>query len=187
MAEVAYVRVSSTDQNLDRQLEALKGLELKKVFEEKASAKDAKRPQLQTCLEWLRDGDTLHVHSMDRLARNLMDLRGIVEGLTARGITVRFHKENMVFTGGENAVQKLLFQVLGAFAEFERELIKERQREGIQAAKAKGKQIGRAKKLADKQVAQLKAEACVPDVNKSTLAKKYGIGRKTLYRYLSEG
>jgi len=184
MAEAAYVRVSSQDQNLDRQLEAFKDLNLKKVFQEKASAKDAKRPELQFCMEWLRDGDILHVHSMDRLARNLMDLRGIVEDLTARGITIQFHKENMEFKGGESAIQKLLFQVLGAFAEFERELIRERQKEGIRAAKAKGKQIGRAKKLTEEQIKQLRIEAAKSDANKSALAEKYGIGRKTLYRYL---
>lgn len=186
MAEVAYVRVSSADQKYDRQLEALKGLDLKKVFKEKASAKDAQRPELQFCMEWLREGDTLHVHSMDRLARNLMDMRTIVEDLTRRRITVQFHKENMTFTGGENAVQKLLFQVMGAFAEFERELIKERQREGIKAARAAGKQIGRAKKLSKEQVLKLKQEASEPDANKSKLAEKYGIGRKTLYRYLKD-
>lgn len=184
MAEAAYVRVSSTDQNLDRQKEAFKDLKLKKIFEEKASAKDAKRPELQFCMEWLREGDVLHVHSMDRLARNLMDMRTIVEDLTARGITVQFHKENMTFSGGENAVQKLLFQVMAAFAEFERELIRERQKEGIKAARKAGKQIGRAKKLTDKQISQLMEEANQPDANKSALAEKYGIGRKTLYRYL---
>lgn len=184
MAEVAYVRVSDVSQNLDRQLDAFKDMKLKKVFQEKASAKDAQRPELQFCMEWLRDGDVLHVHSMDRLARNLEDMQSIVRTLTDRGVTVKFHKENMSFSGGENAIQKLLFQVMGAFAEFERELIRERQKEGIRAAKAAGKQIGRARKLSDEQVKQLREEADKPDANKSALAEKYGIGRKTLYRYL---
>ena len=90
----------------------------------------------------------------------------------------------MEFKRGESAIQKLLFQVMGAFAEFERELRRERQKEGIQAAKAKGKQIGRAKKLTEKQIKQLREEAAEPNANKSVLAKKYGIARKTLYRYL---
>src|SRR5690242_8114080 len=119
---IGYVRVSTVDQNTARQLD---GVELDRVFEEKASAKNAERPVLQDALRYLRDGDTLVVHSMDRLARNLLDLRQIVEGLTARGVTVAFTKENLVFTADATPMAKLLLNMMGAFAEFEREIILE--------------------------------------------------------------
>ena len=98
-SNVGYIRVSSYSQNTDRQLV---GVELDKKFTEKASAKNADRPQLEACLEWLRDGDTLHVHSIDRLARNLFDLQKIVGQLTAKRVTVQFHKENLTFSGDSN-------------------------------------------------------------------------------------
>ena len=123
---IGYVRVSSVDQNELRQLD---GVQLDKKFTDKASGKDTKRPQLQAALEYLRDGDVLVVHSMDRLARNLDDLRRMVTELTGRGVVVEFVKENLTFTSEDNAMSKLLLSVMGAFAEFERALIKERQRE----------------------------------------------------------
>ena len=180
--QIGYVRVSTADQNTARQLE---GMELDRVFEEKASAKDAARPQLQECMKYLRHGDTLHVHSIDRLARNLADLQRIVEDLTGKGVSVRFHKETLTFSGGENAMQKLMLQMMGAFAEFERSLIRERQREGIQAAKRRGKQIGAKKKLTPAQVAEIKArlEKCEP---KAALAREYGVSRQTLYNAVAE-
>src|SRR3989442_929382 len=134
---IGYVRVSSAGQNTVRQLD---GVELDVVFEEKASAKDAKRPVLQEMLRsGLRWGDTLVVHSMDRLARNVVDLRQIIEGLTDRGVAVQFIKEGLTFTNEANSSAKLLLNVMGAVAEFEREIIHERQREGIAHARAAGK------------------------------------------------
>ena len=135
MATVGYVRVSSVDQNTVRQLD---GLTLDKTFTDKASGKDTKRPQLERALEFLREGDTLVIHSMDRLARNLDDLRRVVLGLTKKGVKVRFEKEDLTFTGEDSPMANLLLSVMGAFAQFERELIKERQREGIAIAKKKG-------------------------------------------------
>lgn len=152
MANVGYIRVSSYGQNTDRQLA---DVELDQVFEEKASAKDAKRPVLQDCLRYLREGDTLHVHSMDRLARNLFDLQKLVSDLTEQGVVVQFHKEHLTFTGDKNPMATLLLQVMGAIAQFERALIKERQREGIAAAKAKGKRVGAKPKLTNEQVAEI--------------------------------
>ena len=140
---VGYRRVSSRDQNFDRQLT---WVELDRVFDEKASARTADRPQLKACLGYVRAGDTLHVHSIDRLARNLTDLTAIVDNLTALGVTVRFHKEAMTFDGREeNPMNRLMLQMLGAVAEFERNLINERRREGQDAATTK--QIRASEKL----------------------------------------
>jgi len=180
MANVGYIRVSSYGQNTDRQLA---GLDLDQLFEEKASAKDTKRPVLQECLRYLRKGDTLHVHSMDRLARNLFDLQKLVGELTGQGVAVQFHKEHLTFTGEENPMATLLLQVMGAIAQFERTLIKERQREGIAAAKAKGKQVGAKPKLTGEQVAEIR-QRVAEGAFKSDLAREYGVSRQTLYASL---
>src|SRR5271154_7035619 len=113
---VGYIRVSSIDQNTERQLE---GMELDKTFTDKVSGKDVNRPQLKAALDYLRDGDVLVVHSMDRLARNLVDLRTLVDDLTRRGVQVRFIKEALTFTGDDTSTAKLLLSVMGAVAEFE--------------------------------------------------------------------
>ena len=178
--QVGYVRVSSAGQNVDRQLA---GLDLVKVFEDQASAKDMKRPQLAACLAYLREGDTLHVHSMDRLARNLDDLRGLVRDLTARGVVVQFHKEALTFTGEASPMANLLLSMLGAVAEFERALIRERQAEGIALAKARGAYTGRPPSLSPDQVAELKGRAAAGE-KKADLARAYGISRETVYAYL---
>lgn len=177
MSQIGYTRVSSYSQNTDRQLV---GIELDKVFSEKASAKDAKRPQLQECLEWIREGDVLHVHSIDRLARNLFDLQSLVEQVTAKGVAIQFHKESLTFTGDENPMQVCMLQMMGAFAEFERSLINERRKEGMAQAKAKGKQIGRKAKLTEEQVAEIKERISQGEA-KTALAKEYGVSRQTLY------
>ena len=139
---IAYIRVSSVDQNTSRQLKD-SGITFDKTFTDKASAKDTNRPQLQAMLNHVREGDTVHVHSMDRLARNQGELLALVEDLTGRGVTVQFHKESLTFTGGDNPFSKLMLGVLGAVAEFERSLINERRKEGQKAAKEAGKHIGR--------------------------------------------
>ncbi|MCG7869435.1 MAG: recombinase family protein [Candidatus Thiodiazotropha taylori] len=181
MSNVGYIRVSSYGQNTDRQLT---GIELDKVFEEKASAKDAQRPQLTACREWLRDGDTLHIHSIDRLARNLSDLQQIVDELTSQGVTVQFHKESLTFSGSNDPMQRLMLQMMGAFAEFERALINERRREGMAAAKLKGKQIGAKRKLTSDDVVDIKRRLASGE-SKKALAEAYGITRQTLYTSLS--
>jgi DNA invertase Pin-like site-specific DNA recombinase len=179
--QVAYIRVSTLDQNTGRQLD---GQAFDKTFTDKASGKDASRPQLQAALEYLREGDTLHVHSMDRLARNVDDLRAIVKGLTSRSVVVRFHKEGLTFTGEDSPMSSLLLSMLGAVAEFERSLIRERQREGIAIAKTKGVYKGRKKALTEAQVEVLKGKAKEPGQSKTELAKEYGISRETLYQYI---
>ena len=125
---IGYVRVSSFDQNPERQLDQV---QVDKLFTDKASGKDTQRPQLDALLSFAREGDTVVVHSMDRLARNLDDLRRLVHTLTKRGIRIEFVKECLSFTGEDSPMANLLLSVMGAFAEFERALIGERQREGI--------------------------------------------------------
>ncbi len=139
---IGYIRVSTLDQNPDRQLE---GVQVSKVFIDKASGKDTQRPQLEALLSYVREGDTLVVHSMDRLARNLDDLRRMVQQLTGRGVRIEFVKEALTFTGEDSPMANLLLSVMGAFAEFERALIRERQREGISLAKQRGVYRGRKK------------------------------------------
>jgi DNA invertase Pin-like site-specific DNA recombinase len=177
---IGYVRVSSFDQNPERQLE---NISLNKVFTDKASGKDTKRPELEALLAFAREGDTVVVHSMDRLARNLDDLRRLVQMLTKRGIRIEFVKEGLHFTGEDSPMANLLLSVMGAFAEFERALIRERQREGIALAKKRGAYRGRKKALSPEQVANLRQRAAAGD-QKAALAREFGISRETLYQYL---
>ena len=179
--QIAYIRVSSVGQNTARQLD---GVALDKTFEDKVSGKDTNRPALQECLDYLREGDTLHVHSMDRLARNLDDLRRMVKELTGRGVAVKFHKEGLTFTGDDSPMATLLLSMLGAVAEFERSLIAERRQEGIAIAKAKGDVYkGRKPSLSDEKAAELNKRAAEGE-NKAALAREFGISRATLYAYI---
>ncbi len=179
---IGYVRVSTLDQSTVRQLD---GVVLDKVFEDKASGKDMDRPQLQLCLEFVRDGDTLVVHSMDRLARNLDDLRKTVKLLTGKGVRVEFVKESLTFTGDDNPMSNLLLSVMGAFAEFERALIRERQREGIAVAKKAGVYKGRKPSFTGDKRAEILARVSAGE-NVSKLGREYGISRQTIYSYLRE-
>ncbi|OED47313.1 transposase [Endozoicomonas sp. (ex Bugula neritina AB1)] len=178
---VGYIRVSSVDQNTARQLD---GISLDASFEDHCSGKDTNRPQLQACLQHLRKGDRLHVHSIDRLARNLKDLQMLVEELTGQKVSIQFHKENLVFSGDSNPMHILMFQMMGAFAEFERSMIRERQREGMAAARKQGKQIGAKPKLTTEQVSELKKRLNAGE-QKKALAVEYGISRQTLYNLLA--
>lgn len=180
--QIGYIRVSTLLQNTARQLA---DVELNEVFEDKASGKDTNRPQLDACLKFLRKGDTLHVHSMDRLARNLDDLRRIVKELTGRGVAVKFEKESLTFTGESSPMANLLLNMLGAVAEFERALILERQREGIAIAKAAGVYRGRKPSLTPEKVVELRQRADAGE-KKATLAREYGISRETVYSYLGK-
>ena len=177
---IGYIRVSTIDQKGDRQLE---GVQLDRRFEDKASGKDSKRPQLEALLEFAREGDTVIVHSMDRLARNLDDLRRIVKELTGQGVRVEFIKESLTFTGDDSPMATLLLSVMGAFAEFERSLIRERQREGIALAKAKGAYKGRKPALTAEDIALLKSKVS-EGIPKARLAVGFGISRETVYQYL---
>lgn len=184
---VGYVRVSSLDQNPARQLEHFDSLPdhlaLDRVFTDRASGKDTSRPQLEALLGFVREGDTVVVHSMDRLARNLDDLRALVQVLTGRGVKIEFLKESLSFTGEDSPMSHLLLSVMGAFAEFERALIRERQREGIALAKGRGAYRGRKKALSPEQVAAL-PERLAQGVSKAQLARELGVSRETLYQYL---
>lgn len=146
MAQVGYVRTSSVDQNTARQLD---GVQVDELFTDKVSGATTDRPQLQAMLKYVRKGDTIHVHSIDRLARSLADLLSLVEELNAKGIHIRFHKEQLEFTGENSPMQKLMLSMMGSFAEFERSMIRERQREGIAKAKEAGVYKGRAKSVDD--------------------------------------
>ncbi len=174
-----YKRVSTTDQNTDRQL---LGIECDREYVEKISGKDTNRPELQAMLLNLRSGDVINVHSMDRLARNTKDLLSIVEEITTKGTKIIFHKENLSFASNKSdPYQKMMMTMLGAVAELERNLILERQREGIALAKAKGKYKGGKKKLSDEAIAEIKELIKNRSTNITQLAKDYKVSRRTIY------
>ena len=182
-AKVGYVRVSTVDQNTSRQLVNLK---LDRIFEEKVSGKNVQdRPILKEMISYVRDGDELYVHSMDRLARNLEDLLKLVHQITNKGVTIHFVKENLNFEAKEKAspMSKLLLSVMGAVSEFERALILERQREGIAQAKARGAYKGR--KPVDAKLLEDTRQMLASGKSESSVAKQLGIARTTLYKYLS--
>ncbi|GAB3686545.1 recombinase family protein [Salinisphaera aquimarina] len=179
---IGYVRVSSLDQNPERQLEQVA---VDRVFTDKASGKDVHRPELEQLISFVREGDTVVVHSMDRFARNLDDLRRLVQSLTQRGVGIEFIKENLTFTGEASPMANLMLFVMGAFAEFERALIRERQREGIALARKRGAYRGRKKALSPDRIAELRQRVANGE-QKAKLARDFGIGisRETLYQYL---
>ena len=178
--KIGYIRVSSFDQNPERQLE---NIELDKKFVDKASGKDTNRPALTELLDYIREDDTIIVHSMDRLARNLDDLRRIVQKLNKQNIKIQFVKENLIFTGEDSPMSQLLLSVMGAFAEFERALIRERQKEGIELAKAKNLYKGRKPSLDEAQVLFLKEQIAL-GIPKAKLARDLNVSRRTIYQYL---
>ncbi|SRR5258708_15490787 len=177
---VGYRRVSTLDQNTTRQLD---GIELDRVFEDKLSGKDVNRPQLTAMLKHVREGDTVVVHSLDRLGRNLDDLRKLVKDLTGRGVQVQFIKENLIFSGDDSPMSNLLLNIMASFAEFERELIRERQREGIALAKKAGAYRGRKPSLTADAVVELRKRVAAGE-KKSALAAEYGVTRMTIYNAL---
>jgi DNA invertase Pin-like site-specific DNA recombinase len=179
---VGYIRVSTIDQNTDRQLD---GVAVDKVFTDKASGKDTSRAQLAAMLDFVREGDTVVVHSMDRLARDLNDLLTLVRGLVERGVRVEFVKEALTFTGEDSPIAHLMLSIMGAVAQFERAMIRERQREGIAKAKARGVYTGRKPALTPARAAELRARAAAGEP-KTVLAKEFGISRDTVYTYLQE-
>ncbi|HYW58501.1 MAG TPA: recombinase family protein [Polaromonas sp.] len=185
---IGYVRVSSADQNDARQLD---GVVLDKTFTDKASGKDTNRPQLQAMFEFVREGDHIYVHSMDRLSRSLRDLQEVVESMTGKGISVTFTKENLTFeppaTGADahkTAYSTLMLQLLGAVSQFERALIKERQREGIAIAKSKKLYKGRKPALDKAAVAKLQ-QMVAEGMSKVEISETLGISRASVYVYLN--
>lgn len=177
---IGYVRVSTVDQNPERQLS---GITLDKVFTDHASGRTRNRPALKEMLNYVREGDVIYVHSMDRLARNVDDLRQLVDSLTQQGIRIKFVRESLEFAGDDNAMSRLLLTMLGAVAEFSRAQLLENQREGIAKAKAAGKYKGRKAILNKAQVAELKARVAAGEA-KAALAREYKMSRQTLYQYL---
>lgn len=180
---IGYIRVSSIDQNTVRQLD---GIQVDKVYTDRASGKDTNRPQLQAALDYARDGDVLVVHSMDRLARNITDLLHTVESLNQRGVVVEFVKESLIFTGDDSAISKLMLTIMGGVSEFERAMIHERQLEGILKAKQAGKYRGRQSTMTVAQVKVIRDRAAAGE-NKSSLAREFMLSRQTIYNILSAG
>lgn len=175
MTIVGYKRVSSTDQKLDRQ--ELLGCE--KVFEEKVSGSSKERKALADLMDWVREGDTVLVWSIDRLARDLRDLQDIVSGLNKKGVSISFISEGLSFSADKNdAFAKLQLQMMGAFAEFERSIIRKRQAEGIAKAKERGVYNGRKATIDRNEIDRLKSVGLSPTL----IAKKLGIGRASVYR-----
>jgi DNA invertase Pin-like site-specific DNA recombinase len=174
---IGYKRVSTLDQTTARQLD---GIELDRVFEDRLSGKDMNRPRLAAMVKHVREGDTVIVHSLDRLGRNLGDLRKLVTDLTNRGVKVQFLKENLIFTGEDSPMSNLLLNMMGAFAEFERALIRERQREGIAIAKKAGAFKGRKPKFDADRLVEIRKRAAAGE-SKANLAAAYGVTRMTIY------
>lgn len=177
---LGYKRVSSVDQNTVRQLD---GVAIDEMFEDKVSGKDTNRPALQAMLKHARKGDTIVCHSMDRLARNMDDLRKLVKELTSKGVKVQFVKESLTFTGEDNAMSNLLLSMLGAVAEFERAIIGERQREGVQLAKLRGAYKGRKQEMTPERVEEIKRRVEAGET-KAAIARDMKISRETVYQYL---
>lgn len=183
---VGYIRVSTLDQNADRQHIALNAAHVEKIYEDHISGANTDRAQFQAMMQFLREGDELVVLSLDRLVRNLRDLLDTVETLGKRGVSVRFLKENLLFDARSNAdpTSKLMLSMVGAFAEFERSMIRSRQAEGIALAKARGAYKGRPRSVTDEQISKLKA-ALAQEVPLTKATRKVGISRTTAYRYLA--
>ncbi|EFP57822.1 resolvase, N-terminal domain protein [Dermacoccus sp. Ellin185] len=182
--KVGYARVSSVGQRLDRQVVAIG--EVDRLFTDEVSGRSrSDRPGLSAALSWVRAGDELRVASMDRLARSLVDLESIVDELVQRGVAVTFVKERMTFTAdASDPFATFQRQLIGAVAELERSLIRERQREGIELAKARGAYRGRVRRLTEEQVkhARDRVEAGAP---KAAVARDLSCSRRTLYDALS--
>lgn len=180
--KVAYVRVSTVEQNEARQLEGLKKYGIEKWFIEKVSGKDTNRPQLQSMLEFVREGDTIYIHDFSRLARSTKDLLSIVEGLNKRKIHLVSNKENI---DTSTPTGKLMLTMIGAIAEFERMNLLERQREGIAVAKADGKYKGRKAREIDDEFAELFRAYQARQINKVEFAQRLNVSRPTLDRMIA--
>lgn len=177
---VGYRRVSSLLQNTERQLD---GITVDKTFEDKLSGRDTNRPQLLAMLEYVRQGDTALVHSLDRLGRNTEDLLSLVRGMVDRGVTVRFMKEGLEFSGDRNnPFSELMLTMLAGFAQFTRSIIKDAQKEGVQLAKLRGAYKGRKQEMTAETMATIKGRIEAGEA-KAIIAKNLGISRDTLYRY----
>lgn len=179
--KVGYIRVSSSEQNPERQLE---GIEVHHSFLERLSGKNRERPKLEELLRFIRVGDEVYVHSMDRLARNLDDLLKIVKEILAKNASIHFVKEKLDFYSDTlNPMGKLMLSIFGAIAEFERALIRDRQREGIEIAKKKGIYTGRTPSLNKQQIEEIKE--LYPMISKAELSRRYNVHANTISKYLN--
>lgn len=184
MQIIGYARCSSASQSLDIQLEKLKAAECSRVFSEKRSGREAdNRPELQRCLEYVRDGDVLVICKLDRMARSLLDLAKISDRLNRKGVALRVIDQAIDTTTAEG---RLMFGMLGAFSEFENDLRKARVFDGVQLAKAKGVKFGRKKALTDDQKVTIRRLHEQEGFSVGQLQSKYQVGRATVYRALSE-
>lgn len=183
---VGYIRVSSEDQNTIRQEHALDQMKIDKMFIDKYTGKILERPQLEAMMEYIREGDTLVVYSIDRLSRSQKDLHNVVSKIVSKGVTVQFIKEKLTFDGSNDPMSTLMLGIFGAFAEFERAAARERQLEGIAIAKASGKYKGRtaALSLSEKKKAM---EMIAEGTSKALVARHFGVSRQTIYSFINQG
>lgn len=182
--KVAYVRVSTAEQNEARQIEALEKHGIERWFTEKVSGKDANRPKLQEMLDFVREGDTVYIHDFSRLARSTKDLLEITELLTKKKVALVSNKENIDSSTPQG---KLMLTLIGAIAEFERQNMLERQREGIAIAKREGKfKGGQVKKIDDATFDKAYREYMARAITKKQLAEKLGVSRPTLDKLIRE-
>ena len=181
---VGYVRVSSSGQNPERQYADLEQAGAERIYKDELSGKNTERPQYLDMMGFLREGDTLVVHSLDRLSRNLSDLLSTLDQLTKRGVVVQFLHERLVFDPkAESSTDRLMLHMIGAFAEFERSMIRSRQREGIELAKLRGVYKGRQRTVTDEQIEAVKKDIAL-GVPLAKAARKQGLSRSTVYRYI---
>lgn len=179
--KIGYARVSTDDQNLDLQRDALTKAGCVEIYEEKASGKSADRPELIQCLRALRTGDTFVVWRLDRLGRSLPDLVRIIADLEKRGVAVESLSEKI---DTSSAAGRMVLHFFAMLAEYERNLIRERTRAGLDAARARGRRGGRAPKLDAKQIREIRALLRDPQVRVTDVAKRYGVSRATLYKHV---
>ena len=180
MTTIAYIRVSTAEQNTSRQLD---GLDFDKTFTDHCSGGTTNRPALASMLEYMREGDVVNVHSIDRLARNSVDLLRLVEDFKLLGVSLRFHKENLTFsTQQSEPMNDLMLSMIGAFAQFEHSVIRERQAEGIAKAKLRGAYTGTQATIDRQAVLDLLSNGVSP----TKIAKDLAIGRNSVYRIKAE-
>lgn len=181
---VSYLRVSTADQNLARQREAIGPVD-REFIDKISGSSRANRAGLESAVAYLREGDTLVVASIDRLARSVIDLHRIIEEVTEKGAGVELVKESLRFSAGRTDPRdELMLNVMGAIAAFERSMIRERQREGIELAKARGVYRGSPRAMTDAQVDEARRRIAAGET-KASVARSMNVGRATLYRYLN--
>lgn len=182
MAIIGYARVSSTGQKLDVQLEKLQAAKVDKLYQEKITGTNSSRPEFKACLDYVREGDTLMVTKLDRLARSTLDLCSIAKRLETKGVMLKVIDQNLDTT---TSTGRLMFNMLATIAQFETEIRAERQMDGIKKAKANGVRFGKSKRLTNQQAIELKAKRDRGLLIKD-LMREYQIGRRTVYDYLEQ-